>query len=172
LIEQYARVVAVQGRSVRVLTERQTGCQSCDVKGGCGTSLIGRLFPQRPEQLLELSTEPLATLPRPGDRVLIGIDEQHLQQVGLLLYATPLAGLLLGAVGGATLGLSIGAQVQEPMSIIFGLLGLSLGLLYVRRRSAARAYTAEGPVRLLRVEPAAFAVTLPAMPRPDTRPDV
>ena len=172
MIEQYARVVEVQGLSVRVLTERQAGCQSCDVKGGCGTSLIGRLFPQRPQQLLDLSAEPLKSVPRPGDRVLIGIDEQHLQQAGLLLYATPLAGLLLGAVCGATLGAAMGAQAQEPMSIISGLLGLSLGLLHVKKRSAARSCTPEGPVRLLRVEPATFEVTLPGMPEHKTRRDV
>jgi sigma-E factor negative regulatory protein RseC len=172
LIEQYARVVEVQGQNVRVLTERQPGCQSCEVKGGCGTSLIGRLFPQRPEQLLDLSAGQLTMVPRPGDRVLIGIDEQHLQQAGLLLYATPLAGLLLGAICGATLGAAMGVQAQEPMSIISGLLGLSLGLLYVKRRSAARSYTAEGPVRLLRVAPAPFEVTLPAMPQHDTGRDI
>ena len=167
MIEQYARVVEVHGAKVRVVTERQPGCQSCDVRGGCGTSLIGRLFPQRPEQLLDLSAARLTSLPRPGDRVLIGIDEQYLQQTGLLLYATPLAGLLLGAVGGAMLGAAIGVQAQEPMSILFGLMGVSLGLLYVKRRSAAHKHAPEGPVRLLRVEPAAVAVTLPALPARD-----
>jgi len=172
VIEQYARVVEVHGRNIRVVTEPQAGCQSCEVKGGCGTSLIGRLFPQRPQQLLDLSTGTLTSVPRPGDRVLIGIDEQHLQQAGLLLYATPLAGLLLGAVSGATLGAAIGIQAQEPMSIIFGLLGLSLGLLYVKTRSAARSRGPEGPVRLLRLEPAKFEVTLSATPERKTRRDV
>jgi len=163
VIEQYARVVEADQHSVRVVTERQPSCQACDVKGGCGTSLIGKLFPQRPQQRLDLSTENFPSRLRPGDRVLIGLDEQHLHRASLLLYVTPLAGLVGGAVAGAGLGGLWGQNTQEPMSIIAGLLGLSLGLLYVRKQSAVRYRDLGQAVRLLRVEPAVYEVGVPVV---------
>lgn len=161
MIEQYARVLEVRGDSLLVATERQSGCNSCDVKGSCGTSLIGRLFPQRPQQQLSLPIGDLSSLPGPGDRVIIGIDEGYLHSSTLLLYAVPLGGLLGGAILGSWLGGQPGSPLSsEPMSILFCLLGLSLALVYTRGRASARTRAIDGAVRLLRVEPRSVAVPL------------
>jgi sigma-E factor negative regulatory protein RseC len=165
MIEQTARVIRVEDDMVAVATERQSGCQSCDVKSGCGTSLIGQLFPDRPQQELRLPLGQLQARPRAGDRVVIGIDEAYLQRSTLLLYAVPLLGLLLGAVVGAYLG---GRQASpmdgEPMSILLGLLGLSLGLYVTRQSAGRRTGQLTRAVRILRVEPAGIVVGMPGAP--------
>ena len=157
MIEQSARVLDTDGDSILLATERQSGCHSCDVKGGCGTSLIGSLFPNRPQQQLRLPLGDLSPPPSPGDRVTIGIDEGYLQSSTLLLYAVPLLGLMGGAVFGSLLG---NAQTEEPMSILFGLLGLSLGLIYNRYGAAQRSGKMAQYVKVLRVETRGIAVPL------------
>jgi sigma-E factor negative regulatory protein RseC len=162
MIEQAARVIQVDGDSVLVATERQSGCQSCDVKGGCGTSLIGQLFPDRPQQHLRLPLGDLKPPPKAGERVIIGIDESYLQISTLLLYAVPLLGLLAGALLGAHLGKQPGSPLgAEPMSILLCLLGLSLGLMITRRTAGNRSGRMARAVKILRVEPSGIVVGIP-----------
>jgi len=159
MIEQNATVVQVLGDSVLISTQRQSGCNSCNVKGGCGTSLIGQLFPNRPRQQLLLPLDGLALRPKAGDRVLIGIDEGYLQKTTLLLYLVPLTGLLLGALFGAYLGGLPGSLFgSELMSILFCLLGLSVGLWVTSRATANDSGRSAQAVKLLRIEPASLAV--------------
>lgn len=173
MIEQTARVLEVDGESVLLATEQQAGCQSCDVKGGCGTSVIGRLFPQRPQQHLRLSQANIKPPARPGDQVVIGIDEGHLQKSTLFLYAVPLLGLLVGALLGGFLGerFEIGAS-GEPMSILLGLLGLSIGLIALKY-SALGSGLGSGDrlsqaVKILRVNQPAFSIGLADLQKPQT----
>jgi len=151
MIEQTARVVEIDSNWIVVATESQSGCNSCNVKSGCGTSLLGQLFPNRPAQQLRLATADLDTAPRVGDRVVIGIDEAFLQQSTLLLYLVPLLGLLLGAIAGVPIG-------GEPMSILLGLLGLSVGLLMTRQSADRRSKRLANAVKVLRVQPAGGVV--------------
>ena len=161
MIEQYARVVQVAGGNLEVVTEAQSACGSCDVKSGCGTSLVARLFPQRPQQRMVVPLADFGEAPRPGDRVLLGIEESHVQATSLLLYLVPLAGLLGGALVGSLAG---APSAAEPFSIAGGLLGLILGLRIVRSRAAAYAQDLQHAVRLLRVEPAGVTVSLQVDP--------
>jgi len=166
MIQQQARVLEVQQDRVRVSTVRQSACQSCNAKGGCGTSLIGQLFPERPAQQFWLSAGGLSELPSVGDQVLIGIDEHYLQNATLMLYALPLLGLLGGAVAGAWLGAQAWSPLPaEPMSILMCALGLLGGLRLVRRHGRARERRLGQAVKLLRIERAAAQVGVPfAMP--------
>ncbi len=148
MIEQRARVMAVDGDQVEVRTEAQTGCHACGARGSCGSGLIAQMFPARFKQRLRLSGAALRTPPRPGDQVVIGIDEGYLQKTSLLLYAFPLLGLLGGAIAGQ---LGWGTELA---SILGGLTGLSTTLVLNRWGAAWLLRQAPGAVRILRVEPA------------------
>lgn len=139
MIEQEARVTELQGDQALVAISRQSACGSCAAKSGCGTSVVASLFPQRSQQLRVTNTQGA----EPGDRVVIGLPESGLQRASLLLYGVPLLGLLAGAAAGQQWGGS------ELRSILGGLLGVSLGLLYVRWRSARA--TALRPIMLRRL---------------------
>ena len=118
MIEASARVVAVDGDRARVAVERQTACGSCAAKGGCGTRLISEC-----------------------------LDESRMQRYALQLYAIPLAGLLLGAVGGHQF-FAYQGWPAEPGSMLLGLLGVAAALHWVWRRGR-RMKTRDSGIRLL-----------------------
>lgn len=144
MIEETARVASVDGDAVEVVTERRSACGSCAAQKGCGTSLLAAWFPQR--QLRFRVHNGLGA--RVGDQVVVGLDESYLQRGALLLYAVPLAGLLLGAVAGDLAFGALGLN-PEPGAIGGGLLGLFGALRFVRRNRLEPA--GEHAVRLLRL---------------------
>lgn len=154
MIEQRARVIAVEGDWVQIQTEAQSGCHSCGAKNGCGSSLIAQMFPARFNQPLRLSSSHVTLAPQAGDHVIIGIDERHLQKTTLLLYAVPLLGLL----GGSIMGQVIGGT--ELISILGGLLGLSTTLMSIRWGAGRLLGATPKAIRILRVERAQTAVPL------------
>ncbi len=158
MIEQHARVVSVQGDQACVRTENPSGCSSCSAKSGCGSALVAQMFPGRNRGLLTLPVDHLPRAPRPGERVVIGIDENYLQRATLLLYAVPLLGLIGGAIGGEQLAQSLyGAGTSELGAILGSLSGLSMALAWVRHRAGRRG---RGEVRILRIDPAATSVAI------------
>jgi sigma-E factor negative regulatory protein RseC len=150
MIEQEASVVGLSGDDARGAIQRQTACGGCAAKTGCGTSVVASLFPQR-QQTLRLPNTQQA---RVGDRILVGLPETALQRASLLLYGIPLVLLLCGAVLG-----QIWAGT-EPMAILGGLSGVTLGLLLVRRLTRHARMASMQPVMLRRL-PAETAVSVP-----------
>lgn len=146
MIEQRARVTRVEGRAVWIQAEPQSSCHSCEVKSGCGSGLLAQYFPARFNQAQCLPLPPGAEVPLPGDAVIVGVDEAHLQKASLLLYALPLVALLAGAVAGQMLGGS------ELASIAVGLSGLGAALYLIRKWGVALLGLSGGGLRLLRIE--------------------
>lgn len=146
MIEEQGTVVFCDGDFVVVNVGRQSACGSCTAKGGCGTSLLADWFPQRHLTLRLPNTVGAAA----GDAVVLGLDETRLQSGSLLLYAVPLAGLLLGAIAGESL-LRAAAGPSELGGVAGGLLGLIGALQFVGRRSRQTSGAAEAGVQLLRV---------------------
>lgn len=157
MIEQYARVEALDDQTIRLHAETQTTtCHSCNAHSACGASLIARLFPHRTPNTLQLPVQSMPQSVKVGDRLLLGISEGSLHQAVMLLYALPLLGLLGGALSGAWLGgYAYGAIAAEPASILAGLLGLSAGIAYARYRSLRYASAAPQHIQVLKVMPAA-----------------
>ena len=145
MIEEQARVVRLDGDLAEILIQRQSACGSCNVKSGCGTSLLANWFPQR-RLTLRLNNHIHA---QAGDMVVLGLDEATLQRSSLLLYALPLAGLLLAAIAGEQVFGFLGLP-KELGAVLSGLLGLIAALLYVRGRSREMVRRGDGGVRLLR----------------------
>ena len=146
MIEQQARVVQVSDGIAEIVTRRQTACGACDARSGCGTSLIAAWFPER-HLTLHLRNSVNA---RAGDEVIVGLDEAMLQRGSLLLYALPLAGLLLGAVVGERLFGALGLSA-ELGAVASGLMGLIAALAYVRVSTSGPRGRGDSGVRLLRV---------------------
>jgi sigma-E factor negative regulatory protein RseC len=149
MIEQEARVVALSGDDALVSIQRQSACGGCAAKSGCGTSVVASLFPQR-QQTLRLRNSQRAEV---GDRILVGLPEAALQRASLLLYGVPLVMLLAGAVTGQMLG------GTEPLAILGGLSGVTLGLLAIRRLTGHARMRSMQPIMLRRL-PAETAVSI------------
>jgi sigma-E factor negative regulatory protein RseC len=154
VIEAEARVVAKEGELAWVEASRRSACDRCSLAGGCGTSVLARLFDRRTTRLRAI--DPVGT--RVGDWVSIGLDEGAMLRGALLVYAVPLGGLILGAVlANATLG----------AGDLTGLLGAGGGFLgalaWSRDRSARFRYDERfHPIVLHRLRPATTSDPRPA----------
>ncbi|HHB12014.1 MAG TPA: hypothetical protein ENK62_02295 [Chromatiales bacterium] len=124
MIEQPARVVAIDGPYAWVEAERQSACGQCSAQAGCGTGVLARALGRRSVRLRTLNRVAAEV----GDRVTVGIDEHVLLRGALLMYGLPLATMIAGAAWGLVLW-------GEPGSVLAGLAGLGVGFLAVRRRS-------------------------------------
>ena len=158
MIEEYGQVVQVSGDRVEITVQRQGACGSCSAKNGCGTSLVASLFPQR--RLRFWLKNDIGA--KPGDQVVLGLDEHHLQQGTLLLYALPLVGLLPGAMAGEALFPFFGLSA-ELGAVLFGLLGLTVALLLARRIAAGSMAHGTGGVRLIKVGHDLPSITAPTV---------
>ena len=144
MIEERARVVAVEDGTAVVETERRSACGQCAAGGGCGTALIARFFGGRTTRVRALNRAGAAA----GDAVVIGLDGSVLVRAALVLYMAPLAGLLAGAM----LAGAAGGTAAEPAGILGGVLGLVGGLAWARRYGLRRGGRCQAVV-LRRVQP-------------------
>lgn len=130
MIEETAMVVATEGEFAWVETQRQSACGSCSASKGCGTATLSKVLGQRRTRVRALNRANAET----GDTVLIGIQENALVRGSLAMYAMPLVLMLGAALVGHGLGQTFGRD-PEGMSMLFGLLGLGAGFLWLRRFS-------------------------------------
>jgi sigma-E factor negative regulatory protein RseC len=127
MIEESAQVVALEQNTALLQTQRKSACQSCSVKSGCGTSVLSGLFGQRYTQLRVPNTLDAKI----GDEVLVGVAENALVQVSLLMYLLPLIMLLAGAMLAEWLAAGLGLD-SALTTLLGGVAGFALALLGVR----------------------------------------
>jgi sigma-E factor negative regulatory protein RseC len=127
MIEEIARVKALRGHQAVVEVMRQSGCQSCQLNGSCGTGSLGRLLGFKSRPLLIDNEHDLAV----GDSVVIALQENAYVLASTLVYLLPLALMLafailaelvlqapdavvaVVAVGGLAIGLVLAAQLSR-----------------------------------------------------------
>lgn len=124
MITETGRVIAASGDCVWVQTIRQSACNSCSARQGCGQRVLAGATGGRANQVLvqnHLGAEV-------GDEVTLAIAESALLGASVLAYAIPLLLFVLGAIAGALImpGMDAGAFVGS-------LLGLGAGFVVSRR---------------------------------------
>ena len=130
MIEQIATVVAVEGDAAWVETRRHGACGACAMNKGCGAGLFARAFGFDSPKLKVTPADDIEV----GDRVVIGIDEQALVRGSFAAYMMPILFMLGFAMAGEGITSAWSAKVQvDLVGILSGLLGLSLGLMWLRR---------------------------------------
>jgi sigma-E factor negative regulatory protein RseC len=127
MIEEHARVVAIEGEIAWVETQRKSTCGSCTAKNSCGSSLLERFVGQRSNRLAVTRVADIAE----GDEVVLGLEESSLLRGSFAVYMLPLLLMLLMAVIAQTL-LSDKWLASEAASILGGLAGLGLGLFWLK----------------------------------------
>lgn len=152
MIEERAQVIALDDEDVWVETQRRSACGQCAANKGCGTATLSKVLGNKRSQVRTLN--PKATKVVVGDEVIIGIQEQALVRGSLAIYALPLLSLFLFGLLGDVLSTQLLMQNQDVLPIFFGVLGLMLGFLWVRRFTRAVASDERyQPVLLRRVIP-------------------
>lgn len=128
MMEEYARVVALQPGFVWAETERKTACGACSLNKGCGSAVLARLMGVRRTRIKALNVLPVAV----GDEVVLGLAEDALIRGSLVLYALPLFTLLLGAFAGEYVSTLLRLEPDETWVVLFALTGLAGGFVAVR----------------------------------------
>lgn len=123
MITETGQVVAESGSKVWVMTIRQSACQSCSARHGCGQKALATMSQGKANQILVDNT--LGA--RVGDQVTLAIGESALLGASLLVYALPLLMLVLGAM----LGHWVSGHGDLP-ALAGALAGLAAGFVLVR----------------------------------------
>ncbi len=132
MIEETARVLQTEDGHAWVEVARKSACGSCSVSSGCGTASIARYLGRKGQLRLRV-IDPVGV--RPGDQVVIGLEEGSMMRGMIRVYALPLLALLLGALGGELLVRSLALGVRDLGALVGGALGFLGGLYEVRRFS-------------------------------------
>ena len=146
MIEETATVTASEGDFAQVETQRETACGACNAKSACGTSVMAKLLGDRRASVRVLN--PIGA--RPGERVIVGLDESVMTRVSFVFYILPLLSLFVFAVLADWLASQWGFASTEPFAILGGLLGLSIGLACLRIFSARISHDGRNQAVILR----------------------
>jgi len=134
MIEEQAVVLSENPKSifnvstVRVRVERKSGCQSCQLKSGCGQRVMTEMSSNKS---IELDI-PNTLDAKPGDRVSIAIPEKGLLNAALVVYLIPLLSMLSFAVAAEIVARSV-VGFNDAMVALFGVFGLLLGFIYAKK---------------------------------------
>lgn len=129
MIEEGARVVAVEGDIAWVETRRQTACGSCAANKGCGTTVLAKVVGAKYSRLRVLNTLSART----GDEVVIGIEENALLRGSVIMYVLPILLMMVGAALGERLNEQLQLATPDVASIAAGLAGLLAGFAWISR---------------------------------------
>ena len=125
--ETLARVVRTEGDLAWVEVQAPASCGACGGRGCGSATVFGQLFSARPVAYPVDNT----IAARPGETVVVALDEGVLLRATLRAYGLPLLLVLLGAAAGMALG-------GEPAAIAGAAIGLALGGWQMRRARPAR----------------------------------
>lgn len=128
MITETGKVVALSGNRAWVQTIRTSACESCSARTGCGQRALASVSGGRANQVLVTNSLDA----RVGDEVTLAIDESALLGASVLVYALPLALMVLGTVFGHQL--SGGSDVAAMLGAAAGMAG---GFMMARRVGAS-----------------------------------
>ena len=134
MIEERAVILSLDNVSSNLMAtleiERKTACGLCGQTRGCGNSIWGKLFAHQ-STAFKAQNRINAKV---GDSVIVGINEQALLKSALLLYIVPLVTLFIGAI------LAMQLHNTDGYAMLGALLGLALGLLWVKGHTMSSSY--------------------------------
>ncbi len=146
MIEETATVIRTAKDVAWVQTRRKTACNGCSLNKGCGVSALDKLLGDRNTTLKTI--DPLSS--RPGDEVVIGLEEKALLKGSVAVYIVPLLAMILSAIAGSTMVAPWLGLPPEGSSILLALLGLLAGYGWVATFSRSIKYNPDYQPVILR----------------------
>jgi sigma-E factor negative regulatory protein RseC len=128
MIEALATIISLDDGYAVVETQQQPACGPCASADSCSTSLLSGLFKRRYNRL----TVSNPILAKPGEKVIIGLQENTLLKVSFLAYLLPLVCMILIAMLIQAVITQYGWVVGELPQVLGGLFGLIAGLFLLK----------------------------------------
>lgn len=127
MIEERARVIAVENGQLLLEAQTKASCSACAVKQGCGTSVVSKWIGRKFTRF----QAPNTVNARVGDEVVVGLAEEAMLKGSVLVYLLP----LLAMIGFALLADSLIAAdtaSRDLLVLISAVVGFSLMLVISR----------------------------------------
>ena len=94
MIEETARVIDIEGDQLVLQAETKTACNACEVKQGCGTSVLSKVVGRKFTRFHATNTVNANI----GDEVIVGLHEDAMLMGSVMVYLLPLLALIIAAV--------------------------------------------------------------------------
>lgn len=127
MIEERARVIAVEDNQLLLEAETSAACNACAAKQGCGTSVLSKWIGGKFTRFQATNT----VNARVGDEVVVGLAEEAMLKGSVLVYLLP----LLAMIGFALLAdslISADAASRDLLVMISAVIGFALMLVISR----------------------------------------
>ena len=131
MIEEQATVVRIEGDDAWVETQRQSSCSACSASKGCGTSVLSNVLGKRINHVRVLNSIDV----KPGDQVIIGVEEQSLVRGSIAVYLVPLVSMFSLALFADWFAKQQNWGQHDLAAIIGAVIGFGLGLSWLKRFS-------------------------------------
>lgn len=147
MVEQEARVIMVEGDQLVLEAETKSSCNACEVKSGCGTSVLSKWVGKKFTRFHAKNTVDA----RVGDQVVVGLSEAALVRGSLAIYFLPLLGMIFFALAADAL-ISPDAGARDLMISLSAFIGFGITLALCRTTLANERFKQElTPVVLRKV---------------------
>jgi sigma-E factor negative regulatory protein RseC len=127
MIEEKARVIAIENNQLLLEAETRTACNACAAKQGCGTSVLSKWVGRKFTRF----QAPNTVNARVGDEVVVGLAEEAMLKGSVLVYLLP----LLAMIGFALLAdglISADTASRDLLVLVSAVAGFAL-MLYISR---------------------------------------
>ena len=94
MIEETARVIDIEGDQLVLQAQTKTACNACEVKQGCGTSVLSKVVGRKFTRFHATNTVNANI----GDEVIVGLHEDAMLMGSVMVYLLPLLALIIAAV--------------------------------------------------------------------------
>lgn len=127
MIEESAKVIAIENGKIVVESQVKSTCSSCHQMDNCGSGQVAKAIPHR-KLIVKFDDNLNVAL---GETVVLGIPENQLLKSAWQVYFIPLMGLIFCAGLGEFISNNF-ALTHELLSISFGVVGAYSGFKYAR----------------------------------------
>jgi sigma-E factor negative regulatory protein RseC len=128
MIEERARVIAVENGQLLLEAQTKTACGGCAAKQGCGTSVLSRWVGRKFTRFQAPNTVNAAV----GDEVVVGLAESAMLTGSIFVYLMPLLAMIVCAVMADSL-ISADAAARDLLVVGAAVAGFA-SMLAVSRR--------------------------------------
>ncbi len=128
MIEESAHVLSCKGEFAYLETKPQSSCGGCASSGVCGTGVFSKVFGNKKTAVRVVNS----IHAKPGDLVIIGLQESALSKISLVFYMVPIVSMILLSALGQWLATTFGITPPDLFAILGGVVGFMVGFVFVR----------------------------------------